>query len=121
MKRLVQGFRFAFSGIADFLSNEPNARIHLAATVTVVAAGFWLGISRVEWCFIVLAIAIVWMAEALNTAIEHLGDVASGGERNALVGRAKDVAAGGVLLAVIGATLIGVIILGPAVLDYVRR
>jgi diacylglycerol kinase len=121
MKYLLESFGCAFAGIAELVATEPNARIHFVATIVVVAAGFWLGISKVEWCFIVFAIAIVWVAEALNTAVEHLGDVASGGEHHPLVGRAKDVAAGGVLLAVIGATLIGVIILGPAVMDYLRR
>jgi diacylglycerol kinase len=103
------------------VARERNARIHLAATVVVAGAAWYLGLSRVEWSFLVAAIAIVWLAEALNTAIELLGDVAAGGAPHPLVRRAKDVAAGAVLLAVIGAALIGVIILGPAVMDHIRR
>jgi diacylglycerol kinase (ATP) len=103
------------------VARERNARIHLAATSLVVGAAWYLELSRLEWSLLVVAIAIVWIAEALNTAIELLGDVAAGGVPHPLVGRAKDVAAGAVLLAVIGAALIGVIILGPAVMDHIRR
>jgi diacylglycerol kinase (ATP) len=68
-----------------------------------------------EWCWIVLAIVAVWSAEALNTAIEFLTDVASPGF-HPIAGRAKDVAAGAVLIAAIGAVAIGVLVLGPHLL-----
>jgi diacylglycerol kinase (ATP) len=107
--------------VATLVATQPNARIHLAFTVAVGILGFVLRVSPGEWCWLVGAAAMVWTAEAMNTAVELLGDVASGGEPHPVVGRAKDVAAAGVLLAAMGAALIGVIILMPQVLENVRR
>lgn len=97
------------------LRSQQNAWIHAFATLVVVSAGFIFRIEPGEWCWIVLAMVSVWMAEALNTAFEFLADVASP-DFHPLVKKAKDVAAGAVLIAAIGAVIIGVIVLGPYVL-----
>jgi diacylglycerol kinase (ATP) len=94
------------------LRSQHNARIHAAATVAVVIAGYLLGISRIEWCLIVLACAAVWTAEALNTALEFLAD-ATTTEFHPLVGQAKDVAAGAVLATALAALIVGGLVFGP--------
>ena len=91
---------------------QHNAWLHAVATVVVLTAAFLLGISAADWCWIVLAISIVWTAEALNTAFEFLADAASP-EFHPLVKDAKDVAAGAVLLTAIAATVIGGIVFWP--------
>ena len=68
--------------------------------------GFILGLSASEWIWIVLAVGSVWTAEALNTAFEFLTDVASP-DFHPLAEKAKDVAAGAVLIAAVGAVIIG--------------
>lgn len=78
-----------------------------------------VGLSAGEWAWIVLAITSVWTAEALNTAFEFLTDVASPAF-HPLAEKAKDVAAGAVLLAACGAVAIGVLVLGPHLLAFVR-
>ncbi len=115
----IRSFKYAFVGIWTMLKSQQNAWIHAFATVTVILAGFVLGISPAEWCWLVLAIISVWMAEALNTAIEFLADVASP-EFHPLVKKAKDVAAGAVLISAIGALIIGIIIIGPYVLKLMK-
>jgi len=115
----IRSFKYAFVGIWTMLKSQQNAWIHAIATVAVVIAGFVLGISPAEWCWLVLAIIAVWMAEALNTAIEFLADVASP-EFHPLVKKAKDVAAGAVLISAIGAFIIGIIIIGPYVLKLIK-
>jgi diacylglycerol kinase (ATP) len=115
----IRSFKYAFVGIWTMLKSQQNAWIHAFATVAVVVAGFVLGISPAEWCWLVLAIIAVWMAEALNTAIEFLADVASP-EFHPLVKKAKDVAAGAVLISAIGALIIGIIIIGPYVLKLMK-
>jgi len=115
----IRSFKNAFVGIWTMLKSQQNAWIHACATVAVVAAGFVLGISPAEWCWLVLAIIAVWMAEALNTAIEFLADVVSP-EFHPLVKKAKDVAAGAVLISAIGAIVIGIIIIGPHVLKLMK-
>jgi diacylglycerol kinase (ATP) len=84
----------------------------LVATAGVVAAGLFFQLSRAEWCWIVLAIAIVWTAEALNTAFEFLADAASP-NFHPVVRDAKDVAAGAVLITTIAAVIIGLIVFWP--------
>ena len=92
---------------------NPHAWIHLAATATVLALATALRVNAAGWCWLIVAMAAVWMAEALNTAVEPLADAACP-DHHPLVGRAKDVAAGGVLLAAIGAAGIGLLVFGSA-------
>lgn len=94
------------------LRTQPNARIHAVATVLAVAAGCVLGISRSEWCAVIGVSGLVWMAEGMNTAIESVVDLLSPEWKDA-AGRAKDVAAGAVLLAAIAAALVGALIFWP--------
>lgn len=108
----LRSFRYAFRGLLLMLRTQHNAWIHALATIGVVAAGFVSGLSAGEWCWIVLAIAAVWTAEALNTAFEFLADVATK-EFHPLVEKAKDVAAGAVLVTAIAAAVIGGIIFWP--------
>lgn len=102
------------------LHTQANARIHLVAAVLVIIAGFVFGISRGEWCAIVGAIGLVLAAEGINTAIEAVVDLASPG-LHPLAERAKDVAAGAVLLAAVTAATIGLLVFAPRVLGLVGR
>ena len=108
----VRSFRHAIVGIVRMIHCQHNAWIHAAATFVVLAAGFLFRVSTADWCWIILAISIVWTAEALNTAFEFLADAASP-EFHPLVRDAKDVAAGAVLLTAIAASIIGLIIFWP--------
>jgi diacylglycerol kinase (ATP) len=101
------------------ISSQHNAWIHAVASVLVVTAGLQFGLGRAEWCWIILAIVSVWTAEALNTAFEILTDVASPAF-HPLAAKAKDVAAGAVLLTALGAAAIGFLVLGPHVLAQIR-
>ncbi len=83
------------------LRTQRNARIHAAATAAVVLVGIWLGLPKREWAVIGLAIALVWMAECLNTALEAAVDLASP-QQNPLARAAKDAGAAAVLIACIG-------------------
>jgi len=113
LKSRLQSFVHAFAGIGTLVRSEANARIHAAATIAVVVAGVVLGIERLEWLAVTLAIGLVWTAEALNTAFEAICDVVSP-DHHPEVGRAKDVAAGAVLIASLCATVV-------AGLVFVRR
>lgn len=106
-------------GIWFMISSQHNAWIHAAATLAAIIVGLYFGLTKAEWCWIILAIISVWTAEALNTAFEFLTDVASP-EFHPLAGKAKDVAAGAVLITAIGAVVIGLVILGPYALERVR-
>ncbi len=115
LRARVRSFSDAGRGLAYLLASQANARIHLAAALAIVALGLWLGLATRDWCWIAVAIAWVWVAEAFNTALETLADAVHP-ERDARVGRAKDVAAGAVLLASLAAAAIGLLVLGPPLL-----
>jgi diacylglycerol kinase (ATP) len=108
----IRSIESALNGIAIMVRTQHNAWIHAAATVVVVSTGVALGISNAEWRWLILAIVSVWTAEALNTALEFLADVASPAF-HPLAGKAKDVAAGAVLISAVGAACIGAAIFGP--------
>ena len=115
----LRSFGHAFRGIGLLLQTQQNARIHAVASVLVVGAGAAFRISATEWALIVIAILCVWAAEAVNTSIEFLVDLASP-DFHPLAAKAKDVAAGAVLFAAIGAAVIGVLVLGPYLLRVLK-
>jgi len=117
LKKRIDSFRFAFKGIADLFVSQPNARIHAVAATIALILGGTLGLSKIEWCLIVLCIFAVLAAEAFNTALEHLTDLVSP-DYHILAEKTKDVAAAGVLLTAFGAFIIGTIIYLPKVLIY---
>ncbi len=110
----IRSFKYAIHGIILMLKSQHNAWLHAVASVLVLFVGFLFGLSDPEWCRLVLAIMAVWTAEALNTALEFLADVASP-EFHPLVEKAKDVAAGAVLISAAGSTTIALLVLGPHV------
>lgn len=112
MKLRWSSFRCALAGIAHMIRTQRHARWHLLGTLAVAILGFSLHVSGGEWLALIVAVALVWTAEAFNTAIELLGDTITK-DKHPLIGHAKDVAAGAVLMAAIAATLIGGIVLLP--------
>ena len=81
-------------------------------TLLVCGLGFYFDVSGGEWVALVLSMAMVWMAEGMNTAIETLTDLVSP-QHHPLAGKAKDIAAGGVLIAAIGAAIVGSVVFYP--------
>jgi len=102
----------AARGLWVLTRDEPNARLHALATLMVVVAGLALEVRAADWRWLVVAITMVWVAEALNTALERLCDAAAP-EPHRLIRDAKDLAAGAVLLSAAGALLIGILVLVP--------
>ena len=113
---LYKSFGYAFEGIFDCIRNERNMKIHCAAAALVSAAGIWLGISRMEWCVCLILFGLILGLEMVNTAIEAVTDLVSE-EYHPLAKKAKDTAAGAVLIAAIAAGVIGVIIFLPRLLE----
>ena len=110
--RLLKSFAFALQGMRNLVRTQPNARLHLLAAFLVCAAGVYFGLSRAEWLWITAAIILVWSAEAFNSALEQLAD-ALHPERDPGIGRAKDMAAAAVLIAALGAAVIGMLVFMP--------
>jgi len=120
LRRFLRGrfasFRFALCGIRLLLSSQTNARIHSVATLLVVTLAYRLRVSALQWGLLASSITLVWLAEALNTAIERLTDLVSP-EYRPLAGEVKDLAAGAVLLSAVGAVAVACAVFGPLLLQ----
>jgi diacylglycerol kinase len=108
----LNSFRYAGAGILYFFIKEHNARIHLGAAVMVLLLSYYFKISETELLMIIFFIALVWITEMLNTAIERIMDFLSP-EIHPAVGIIKDIAAGAVLVASVAACVAGSIIFIP--------
>ena len=116
LRKRIKSFGYAFKGILLLFQTQIHARIHLIATVFVTILGFYFKISKTEWSIIALICTMVISSEAINTAIETIIDLVSPGH-HVLAGRAKDLAAGAVLIIAVGAVIVGLIIFLPYFLN----
>ncbi|NNF32751.1 MAG: diacylglycerol kinase family protein [Saprospiraceae bacterium] len=112
----IKSFKYAINGLKVMFAEEPHARFHVIAAIAVVTAGFYFDISHGEWLAIILCIGGVLAAEALNTAVENLGNAISQ-DHNLSIGNAKDVSAAGVLIISFSSAIIGGIIFIPRILE----
>lgn len=108
----LASFGYAFRGLWYVLRTQQNAWIHAVVTLMVFVLGLWLAVPPRDWAVLALTVAMVWMAEILNTSIEAVVDLASPA-RHPLAKVGKDVGAAAVLIAAIAAVLVGLLILGP--------
>lgn len=111
-KKLINSFKYAFSGIITSFKTERNMKIHTLITVLVIIMGILLKISKTEWIICIFAISMVISAELFNTAIETIVDMITT-EKNEKARIAKDISAGAVLMTAMGAAIVGLIIFIP--------
>ncbi|MCD8377671.1 MAG: diacylglycerol kinase family protein [Candidatus Gastranaerophilales bacterium] len=120
-----QGFRNTFKnarkGFRLVLKSERNIRIHLIAGSLVIAAAILLQFDVTRFCLVLFAIALVMVPEMINTAIEFTLDSYYHNKYNKMVGMAKDISAGAVMLSSIISITIGCIIFGQAIIEAIAR
>lgn len=114
MKKFIRGFGYAFSGLATAAKTQLNFRVHLVAALIAVYTGYALHVAASEWLWIGFCIALVLMAELLNTALEFLTDLVSP-EYNKTAGHVKDMGAAAVVIAALFALVAGAIIFLPKI------
>jgi diacylglycerol kinase len=115
----ASSFRHAFEGWWFVIRTQRNAWIHMVFSLAVIAVSFWLGLSRIEWAIILIAITLVWTAEFLNTALEAVVDLASP-QQHYLAKIGKDVGAAAVLISATSSIVIGLLILGPPLWEKIQ-
>ncbi len=109
---VLRSFGPALAGVAWALKTQRNLQVHAMAAVLVVSLGFWLRLADWEWCVVLLATGLVWVAELLNTALEVLADRVTK-EREDSIRRVKDTAAAAVLMAALAAVAVGLVVFVP--------
>lgn len=113
---LYKSFGYAFQGIFNIIRTERNIKIHCAAAILVTIFGIWLQISKTEWMICFILFGLILALELVNTAVEATVDLFTE-ERKPLAKKAKDAAAGAVLIVAIFAAVIGILIFIPKLLD----
>jgi len=121
----VRSFRHAAAGFWFVMRSQHNAWLHAAATVAAIILAIALHVrvrpfTTAEWADLLIAIVIVWVAETFNTGLEVLAEAITQ-QRHPILKIAKDIAAAAVLLAAIGAVVVGAIIFVPALIELFRR
>lgn len=109
----------AFKGIRLALKSERNIRVHFAIAIIVIASGIVLNFSPAELSLILIAIAIVIIAEMVNSAIEFSLDAIFHNRYSKLVGMAKDIAAGSVMIATFISISIGILLFGSKIIGLI--
>ncbi len=115
-----RSFKYAFTGLWYVIHTQRNAWIHALVSIAVILVGLWLQLVPHDWAVIILAIAMVWTAEFLNTALEAVVDMASP-QVHPLARVGKDVGAAAVLIAAILSVFIGLLILGPPLWERIQK
>jgi diacylglycerol kinase len=110
--KFLKSLKYALAGIVTLVKTENNARIHLLATVLVVSLCLYLKLTPNAWLWVSLAIALVWITEAINTSIEATVDLASP-QAHKLAKKAKDIAAAAVIIAAAFALVVAYIQIIP--------
>jgi diacylglycerol kinase (ATP) len=112
VKNRLKALRYAISGLTYVFKTQHAMWFHSLTASCVVLLGLYFHVSASDWRWLVLAITLVWGAETMNTAIEIVCDAVSL-DHHPLIGKSKDVAAGAVLVAAIGAAIIGGLVFRP--------
>jgi diacylglycerol kinase len=115
MKKLINSFKYAICGIKTAIKRETNLKIHIFIMLIVIIFGVVLKINVSEWITCIILFGLVISAELLNTAIEITVDIAMP-KINEKAKKAKDIAAGAVLITAIAAAIIGIIIFLPKII-----
>jgi diacylglycerol kinase len=116
MKKHANAIKNAWNGIVWGFQTQPNYKIHIALSLLVILAGIFLNISYTEWLILIVAMVMGFVLETLNTAVEQLGDAVDR-NYNEYIKRAKDSAAGAMLLFSFGAIIIAGWIFIPKILE----
>lgn len=114
MKKRIRSFGYAGKGIRMVFGSEANMKIHIAISIFVILMGFLFHISASEWIMCLLCMGLVMSMEMMNTAIETIVDFVSP-EFHSMAGKAKDIAAGAVLICAITSVVVGLLIFLPKV------
>jgi len=112
-KKLFKSFVYAFKGVYNTIKTERNMRIHITCLIYMFSIlGFtdWFILEKTDWAILVIASGTVLAGEVVNTAIENAVNLASE-EYSEYAKKAKDAAAGAVLISAIFAVITGIIIM----------
>ncbi len=119
IRNRLPAFKHAFSGLFYVLKTQKNSWVHATATVLVILVGFLLRLPPLQFAVLLIVIGLVWVVEILNTSIEAIVDMVSPEHHN-LAKIAKDTAAAAVLFAAILSVVVGLLLLSPPLVAWIK-
>jgi len=117
IRKEIRSFGHAFRGLKFLFQSQKHFRFHVLAGIGVSSIGLATGFTVLEWAIVLLCIGAVMMAEALNSALEVLMDKLHP-EQDPMIGKAKDMAAAGVLIVAMISLVIALIVIVPHLIMY---
>jgi diacylglycerol kinase len=119
-KKMISSFLFAWQGLLYCFQSQRNMKIHFFITLIIFLLSFWLQLTRAEFLAVILIVALVWVAEIINTALEKVIDICAP-HYHPLAEVAKNVAAGAVLVSAFFALIIGILVFGEKLLHFLIK
>ena len=110
----IRSLKFAFKGLWILVSTEDSIKAQLFFALIATILGFYFEIAALEWTIQFLAIGLVLVAEAANSAIEEVADFIHP-EFHIKIGLIKDIAAGAPTFAALISLIIAGIIYIPKI------
>jgi diacylglycerol kinase len=117
---IFKSITYAIAGLVHVIKTQNNARFHLLATILVLAISIWLDLTPTQWCFILIAIFVVWITECFNTSIEELFNLINPAP-HPIVKNGKDSGAAAVLVAALLSILLGGMVLIPTLIQKIQH
>lgn len=116
--RLKNSFSYAKDGIKYAYKHEQSVWLYIPTFLLVILASIFFELSKIEWIIVILLLGLVYSLEIINTAIEKTVDLATS-KKHPLAKAAKDLASAAVLIMATTASIIGLIIFIPKILNFI--
>ncbi len=111
IKKFLNSFKYAFSGIKKVAKEEQNFRFHLFATLVVLFSSIFIfNFSYIELAITIICISIVLTTEVINTAIENTWNHLEP-NHHPVVKSVKDMMAGAVMISSIGSAIVWILLI----------
>lgn len=114
----IKSFKYAFNGFSILFKEEHNSRLHLFFMLLAICFGFYFHLSLNEWGLLIFAIALVFVSEIFNSAIENICDFISP-DRHEKIKKIKDLSAAAVLFSTFCSIAIGLILFLPKIIAFI--
>lgn len=112
IRRLFKSFHYASRGIAVAWKSEQSFRVQVCAAIVAITLMAWVRVTAWQAIALILLIVLVLTLEIINSILERFVDIFKP-RLHHMVHEIKDLMAGAVLIASLGALIVGLLIFLP--------
>ena len=118
--KFSQSLSYSVKGLKVGYKSQRNFRTQITVGIVAGILAILLKFSVLEFCFVLVAISLVLICELFNSVIEFVLDAVYKNKHSKLVGFAKDMSAGAVLIATVSSIIIGIILYGSKIFALIQ-